>query len=128
MLSVDAAVARLPIVLVVDPVAASRLAMWRLLSPSFGVIEAPDARRAQESLTRRPDIAALVMQKELPDADGAEFVKSLVVARAAIASRAILVGRPVDSRAVLTSLAGWFFSRDIRKAGAVLREADRLVS
>jgi len=46
----------------------------------------------------------------------------------AVASRSILVTRPVDLRGVLTSLAGWFFSRDVRKSAALLREADRLCS
>ena len=56
VINLDVAVARLPIVLVVDPVAASRQTMWRLLSRSFGVLEAPDARRAREWLTCRPSI------------------------------------------------------------------------
>jgi response regulator RpfG family c-di-GMP phosphodiesterase len=128
MISLDAAVTRLPIVLVVDPVAASRQTMWRLLSRSFGVLEAPDARRARDWLTCRPTIDALVVQRELPDADGGEFVEGLVAARVAVASRIILVTRPVDLRGVLTSLTGWFFSRDVRKSAVLLREADRLVS
>ena len=128
MISLDAAVTRLPIVLVVDPVAASRHTMWRLLSRSFGVLEAPDARRARDWLTSRPNIDALVVQRELPDADGGEFVEGLVAARVAVASRVILVTRPVDTRTVLKSLTRWFFARDVKKAEALLREADRLVS
>jgi CheY-like chemotaxis protein len=128
MIRLDTAVARLPIVLVVDPVAASRQAMWRLLSRSFGVLEAPDARRAWERLARGPSIDAVVVQRELPDADGGEFVSSLVSARVDGASRSILVGRPVDQRGVLAELTGWFFSRDVRKADALRRQADRLVS
>jgi DNA-binding NtrC family response regulator len=128
MISLDAVATRLPIVLVVDPVAASRQAMWRSLSRSFGVLEAPDARHARDWLARRPNIDALVVQKELPDADSGEFVGSLLAARASVASRVILVSRPVDLRMVLKSLVGWFFSRDVRKAEALLREADRFVS
>jgi len=128
MISVDVAATRLPIVLVVDPVAASRQAMWRSLSRSFGVLEAHDARHARDWLARRPTIDALVVQKELPDTEGGEFVGSLLAARASVASRVILVSRPVDLRMVLKSLVGWFFSRDVRKAEALLREADRLVS
>ena len=128
VINLDAAVARLPIVLVVDPVAASRHTIWRMLSRSFGVLEASDARHARDWLTCRPNIDALVVQRELPDADGGEFVESLVAARVAVASRVILVTRPVDLQTVLKSLAGWFFSRDVRKTKALLREADRLVS
>ena len=40
MNGVDTAVSRLPIVLVVDPETPSRFTMWRLLSRSFGVLEA----------------------------------------------------------------------------------------
>jgi hypothetical protein len=43
MIGLDPTVARFPIVLVVDPVAASRFMMWRLLNGSFGVLEAEDA-------------------------------------------------------------------------------------
>jgi CheY-like chemotaxis protein len=128
MINLDATNRRLPIVLVVDPVAASRLVVWRVLSRSFGVLEAPDARRAWDRLDGRPDIDALVVQRELPHAHGSEFVQSLVSARVDVASRSILVTRPVDLRAVLTSLTSWFFSRDVRKADAMRREADRLVS
>jgi response regulator RpfG family c-di-GMP phosphodiesterase len=120
--------ARLPIVLVVDPVVASRHTMWRLLSRSFGVLEAPDARSASAWLTSRPNIDALVVQSELPDIYGSEFVESLALARLAVASRSILVARPVDLRTVVTSLAGWFLSRDDRRIGVLLRDADRLVS
>ena len=128
MLRIDAAVPRLPIVLVVDPVAASRHTMWRLLSRTVGVLEAPDAKRAREWLTFRPDIDAMVVQRELPDADASELMRDVATMRAAAAPRAIVVSRPVDLRAVLTSLAGWFFSRDARKAEALLRQADRLAS
>jgi response regulator RpfG family c-di-GMP phosphodiesterase len=119
---------RLPIVLVVDPVVASRHIMWRLLSRSFGVLEAPDARGASAWLTSRPNIDAVVVQRELPDIYGSEFVESLAAARLAVASRAILVARPVDLRTVVTSLAGWFLARDDRRAEVLLREADRFVS
>ena len=121
MINLDVAARRLPLVLVVDPVAASRHMVWRVLSRSFGVLEAPDARRARGWLTDRADIGALVVQRELPDAHGSEFVESLASARLDVASRSILVTRPVDVRAVLTSLAGWFFSRDVKKADAVHR-------
>jgi hypothetical protein len=121
MFSLDTSAARLPIVLVVDPVAASRFAMWRLLSGSFGVLEAPDARRARDWLTCRRDIDALVVQGGLPDAHGSELVLRLLTERVPAASRALVIARPVDVRRVVTTLAGWFFSRDAGKAQALLR-------
>jgi DNA-binding NtrC family response regulator len=127
MVVLDAVLTRLPIVLVVDPVVASRFAMWRALSHCFGVLEAPDARHARTWLTCGRNIDALIVQSELPDADGSEFVKSLVAEHVA-ASRALLVTRPVDLRMVVTRLAGWFVTRELRKAAALRREADRLVS
>ena len=126
MFSLDTAVARLPLVLVVDPVAASRLLIWRLLSRSFGVVEAADAQGARDWLASRPDIGALVVQAELAQADGSEFLKSL--STVSIASRILIVGKPVDVRQVATILAGWFFTRDTGKTLALLRAADRSVS
>jgi CheY-like chemotaxis protein len=111
MINVDVAARRLPLVLVVDPVAASRHMVWRVLSRSFGVLEAPDARRARDWLTDRADIDALIVQRELPDAHGTEFVESLVSEQLEVASRSILVTRPVDVRAVLMSLTSWFFAQ-----------------
>jgi DNA-binding NtrC family response regulator len=128
MIGLDAVAARLPVVLVVDPVAASRFTMWRLLSRYFGVLEAPDARRARDWLASRRGIDALIVQAELPDADGGAFVKSLVSSGVAVASRAILVKKTVDLRAVVTTLADWFFSRDGKKTMTLLRDAARLVS
>jgi response regulator RpfG family c-di-GMP phosphodiesterase len=128
MIGLDTTVARLPIVLIVDPIAASRFTMWRLLSRSFGVLEAEDARHACEWLDCRKSIDALIVQKELPDAYGGELVQSLLSARVTAASRVIIVERPIDFRSVVTRLADWFFSREARKADALLRAASRLVS
>jgi response regulator RpfG family c-di-GMP phosphodiesterase len=128
MIGLDTTVARLPIVLVVDPIAASRFTMWRLLNRSFGVLEAEDAKHAREWLDCRQSIDALVVQEDLPDAHGGEFVKGLLSARVVAASRAIVVERPIDFRSVVASLAGWFYSREVRKTDALLREASRLVS
>jgi hypothetical protein len=55
MISLDAAVTRLPIVLVVDPVAASRQAMWRLLNRSF----ARDIKKAQALLRQADRLVSL---------------------------------------------------------------------
>lgn len=128
MYSLDTATARLPVVLVVDPVASSRHTLWRLLSRFFGVIESPDAEGARDWLQRRPDIDALVVQDELPDARGGELVKSLADARVGAVSHAVVVTRPVDLRRVVQLLVGWFFSRDARRAGALMMEARRLAS
>ena len=128
MIALHAAEARLPLVLVVDPVAASRQKMWRLLSRSFGVLEAPDARRAYELLASRPDIDALIVQRDLPDGDGGDFVLDLVSVGAEVASRVVLVSKPVDLRTVLRSLAGWFFARDARKCDWLMKQAARLES
>jgi hypothetical protein len=128
MIGLDTTVARLPIVLVVDPIATSRFTMWRLLNRSFGVLEAEDARRACEWLDCRQSIDALVVQKELPDAHGGDLLNRLLAARVAAASRGILVERPIDFRLVVTRLAGWFLSRETRKTDALLRAASRLVS
>lgn len=119
---------RLPIVLVVDPEAASRFTLWRLLSPSLGVLEARDGRRARDWLRCGRRIDALVVQKALPDSDGSELVKSLLTARIAAASRAVIVTRPIDLHMVVTNMTSWFFSQDARRADALVREADRLVS
>jgi DNA-binding response OmpR family regulator len=65
--------------------------MWRLLSYSIGVLEAPDASHARHWLTSRRGIDALIVQRKLPDADGGDFLKSLAAAQVTAASRAILV-------------------------------------
>jgi len=128
MINLDVAVARLEVVLVVDPVAATRHTMWRLLNRFFGVIEACDAQGAREWLSTRPNIDALVVQADLPDARGGQLVKSLAGARVPAASRAVVVGRPADLRMVVTSLSRWFLLRDTRRAESLLREAQRLAS
>jgi DNA-binding NtrC family response regulator len=118
---------RPPLVLLVDPVVASRHGMWRGLSRSFGVLEAASVATAREWITRRPDIDALVVQDELPDGRGAELVHELATLRHPVASRAIVLTRPGDLRAVVAKLVGWFLARDGWLARKVLREADRLV-
>jgi response regulator RpfG family c-di-GMP phosphodiesterase len=119
-------VASLPIVLVVDPMTVSRFTMWRLLSQSLGVLEAPTAQRASQWLQCRPDIGALVVQTNLPDGDGDALVRSL--STTPMASRVIMVTTPVDFHTVANTLAGWFFPRDTRSASRLMRAADRLLS
>ncbi len=128
-MSLDTAVGRPPLVLLVDPVVASRHWMWRAMSRGFGVLEAGTARAAREWIDRRPDIDALVVQDELPDQRGVELVSDLERIRHPVASRSIvLTGSGGDVRAVLAKLASWFFARDAGLARALMREADRRIA
>jgi response regulator RpfG family c-di-GMP phosphodiesterase len=143
MMDVNAAFARPPLVLLVDPVVASRHWMWRAMSQAFGVIEAETARSARQWLARRPDIDALVVQDELPDQSGHELVCDLASQQYPVAARSIVIARPSpdwgriaqagltlvergDLRALLAKLASWFLARDAGLARALLREAERL--
>jgi response regulator RpfG family c-di-GMP phosphodiesterase len=145
MMNVNAAFARPPLVLLVDPVVASRHWMWRAMSQAFGVLEAGTARSARQWLARRPDIDALVVQDELPDGRGHELVGTLLSDRNPLAQRSIVLARPSpdwariaqagltliergDLRALLAKLASWFLVRDAGLARALMREADRLGS
>jgi hypothetical protein len=118
--------------------------MWRALSSAFGVLEASSARGARAWIDRRPDIDALIVENELPDAHGVDFVGDLANARHPVVSRAIVLARPSpdwarivqkqgatliergDLRAVISKLAGWFLARDARLVRALMREAERL--
>jgi hypothetical protein len=142
-MSLDTVVGRPPLVLLVDPVVASRHWMWRGMSRAFGVLEAGSVGAARDWMAQRPDIDALVVQDELPDGRGAELVRDLVTARHRVASHSIVLAGPGaewsrmtqlgmtlieqgDLRAILAKLAGWFLARDAWLARALLREADRL--
>jgi hypothetical protein len=143
MMNLDATVGRPPLVLLVDPVVATRHCMWRALNRVFGVLEAGSATAARAWIDHRPDIDALVVQDELPDQPGLELVHGLARERHPIAARSIVLARPNpkfggfvqanwtllelgDMRGVLSKLAGWFFPRDAGAAKTLLREADRL--
>jgi hypothetical protein len=137
----DATASRPPLVLLVDPILASRHSMWRVLSRGFGVIEAGSAAAARTWMDRRPDIDALVVEDDLPDQRGLDFVHGLARARHPIASRSIVLSRPNstspsallgatllergDLRGVLSKLATWILTRDAMLARALLREAER---
>ena len=125
------AASRPPLVLLVDPVVTSRHFMWRSLSRAFGVIEAPDAKGARDWIAQRPDIDALVVQDELPDASGVELVRDLAKESHPIAAHAIVLARPNadasafaaigaaivergDLRTLLAKLAAWFFPATAR--------------
>jgi len=141
-MSLETAVGRTPLVLLVDPIVASRHWMWRGMSRAFGVLEAGSVEAARDWMTQRPDIDALVVEDELPDGRGVELVRDLEASRHRVASRSIVLARPGaewtrmallgttlvergDLRAVLSKLAGWFLARDAWLARALLREADR---
>jgi hypothetical protein len=142
MMSLNAGGSRPPLVLLVDPVIPSRHWMWRSLSRAFGVLEAGDARGAREWMARRPDIDALVVEDDLPDERGMEFVRALASDENPIVSRSIVLARPSpdwarlahggatllergDPLAVVAKLASWFLARDAGLARALLRDAGR---
>jgi CheY-like chemotaxis protein len=128
MMTLNAGAGRPPLVLLVDPVVASRHWMWRSLSRAFGVLEARDARGARAWMAQRSDIDALVIENELPDERGLDLVRALASDRHPIASRSIVLAQASaeaarlahgatlvergDLRAVLAKLASWFLSRD----------------
>jgi hypothetical protein len=141
-MSLETAVGRPPLVLLVDPIVASRHWMWRGMNRAFGVLEAGSVGAARDWIARRPDIDALVVQDDLPDGHGGDLVRQLADERHPVASRAIVLARPGpewvriaqlgatlvergDLRAVLSKLAGWFLTRDAGLARALLREAGR---
>ena len=93
-MNVETAVGRPPLVLLVDPVVASRHWMWRGLSRAFGVLEAGSAGGARDWIARRPDIDALVVQDELPDGRGLELVEELASEHHPVVSRSIVLARP----------------------------------
>jgi hypothetical protein len=132
------AASRPPLVLLVDPVVASRHWMWRSLSRAFGVIEAPDAKGARDWIAQRPDIDALVVQDDLPDERGVELVCDLAKESHPIAAHAIVLARPNvdvsllaaagaaivergDLRTLLAKLAAWFFPVTARQPVPGLR-------
>jgi hypothetical protein len=115
---------RRPIVLLVDPLAAARFTLWRLLGPRFGVLEAASARKAREWLSVRADIDALVVYRELPDGDSEELLRALGSAR----MRAITTDREDDMREVVATLAHWFFVPHARLANGHRLEVDYVAS
>ena len=117
--------------------------MWRALSRAFGVLEASSADAARTWIARRPDIDALVIQDELPDQRGVEFVQDLVATRHPVARRAIVQAKMSpdgavvaqagltliergDLRAVSLKLASWLLVRDAGLTKALMREVERL--
>jgi hypothetical protein len=83
----------------------------------------------------------MVVQEELPDQNGVEFVRELATARHPIARRAIVQAKGVaregdasdvtllarnDLRGVSIKLAGWLLARDAGMIKALMREVERL--
>jgi response regulator RpfG family c-di-GMP phosphodiesterase len=142
MMNVDAATGRVPLVLVVDPVVSSRHTLWRTLHRAFGVLEADSAASARTWLARRPDIDALIVHGDLPDARGLDLAREIVDSSPA-GLRAVLVAAPVgdgdeapeipgltrfevgDLRGVVTRLASWLSPTESMLARALVRDADR---
>jgi hypothetical protein len=139
-MNVETAVGRPPLVLLVDPVVASRHWMWRGLSRAFGVLEAGTAEGARDWIARRPDIDALVVQDELPDGRGLELVSDLASEQHPVVSRSIVLARPGsewsrttlagatllergDLRAVIAKLATWFLQRESWLVRGAIRDA-----
>jgi response regulator RpfG family c-di-GMP phosphodiesterase len=142
-MNLETASGKAPLVLLVDPFVTSRHFMWRALNRTFGVIEAASAGAARKWIASRPDIDAIVVQDELPDQRGLEFVRELVHASHPIARRSIVLARPNpdwaaivqagltliergDLLALSAKLASWLLSRDAGLAKALMREAERL--
>ena len=129
---------RRALVLVVDPKPETRHGMWRLLSQTFGVIEAPNAVLAKNWLRERPDIDAIIVEDELPDSRGSDLVRELARCASPVADRAIVIasewrrvmlgGMVVvergDRRAILEKLTGWFSA----PSASYLKPADRYSS
>lgn len=117
------------LVLIVDPKVESRHWMWRMLNSAFGVIEAPNALSARQWIEERPDIDALIVEDELPDARGGELVRELAAESHPIARRSIVVasewrrvmlsGLEVvdrgDAKSIIEKLTKWFIAQQISK-------------
>ena len=113
---------RRALILVVDPQAATRHWMWRLLSRAFGVLEAQNAAAARRWIRERPDIDALIVEDDLPDMRGSELVRELASSDHPISRRSIVIasewrrvmlaGMNVvergDMQSILANLGQWF--------------------
>jgi response regulator RpfG family c-di-GMP phosphodiesterase len=143
MMNVGAAAGRLPLILLVDPVVASRHSLWRVLHRGFGVLEADSAASARTWMLRRPDIDAIVVHDDLPDERGIELAQELVtshpsVKRAYVLASAAAVDSaaplhsglthlpPGDLHGVVKRLVSWLSMRDAGLARSLLRDAERL--
>jgi response regulator RpfG family c-di-GMP phosphodiesterase len=121
---------RRALVLIVDPQAATRHWMWRLLSRAFGVLEAANAGAARRWIAERPDIDAIIVDDDLPDSRGSELVRELERSKHRIAGHAIVIasdwrrvmlgGMNVvdrgDVQSIVAKLATWFQVRDVAMA------------
>jgi DNA-binding NtrC family response regulator len=126
MMNVDAVAGRLPLVLVVDPLVASRHRLWRVLHRAFGVLEAEDLESARAWIGRRPNIDAILVHHSLPDGSGADLAREMGEAHHPAADRVLVMDDPEGLHGLLAKLAGWLSSRDAVGARTVLREAERM--
>lgn len=117
------------LVLIVDPKVETRHWMWRLLNQAFGVLEAPNASLARQWIAERPDIDALIVEDDLPDARGGDLVREFANRAHPIAAHSIVVasewrrvmlaGLTVvergDSKTIVDKLTTWFIAREIAR-------------
>ena len=120
---------RRALVLIVDPKVASRHWLWRLLNKAFGVVEAQNALSARRWIQERPDIDALVVDDDLPDSRGGEFVRELKQIAHPIADRSIVVASEWrramlaelnvvargDAESIVSKLTFWFCAGDLAR-------------
>lgn len=125
------------LILIVDSKVETRHWMWRLLSGSFGVLEAPDAASARRWIEERPDIDGLVIDDDLADERGADLVRDLVRDGNPITERTIVVasewrrvmlaGLNVVERGDVGDLVGmldrWFLPSETRAVARVAAAA-----
>jgi DNA-binding NtrC family response regulator len=126
MMNVDAVAGRLPLVLVVDPLVASRHRLWRVLHRAFGVLEAEDLASARAWISRRPGIDAVLVHQSLPDGSGSDLAREMSEARHPAADRVLVMDDPEGMHGLVARLASWVASRDSVGARTVLREAERM--
>jgi hypothetical protein len=145
MMNLDAAVGRLPLVLLVDSEVGTRHALWRTLHRAFGVLEADSIESAMAWLARRPDIDALVVRGDFADGAPEELAEEWVGSHLPAAKRPVIVASsgsearastaapqlthadPEDLRGIVAGLAAWLATHDKAGARILLRDADRLL-
>ena len=143
-MNLDAAVGRLPLVLLVDTEVGTRHALWRTLHRAFGVLEADSVESAMAWLARRPDIDALVVRGDFADEAPGELVEEWVNGHLPAARRPVVFASnagapatksapqvthadPEDLRGIVATLAAWLATHDRGSARVLLRDADRLL-
>ena len=145
MMNLDAAVGRLPLVLLVDSDVGTRHALWRTVHRAFGVLEADSIESAMTWLARRPDIDALVVRGDFADGMPEELAEEWVDSHLPAAKRPVILASsgsearasssppqvthadPEDLRGIVAGLASWLATLDKGSARVLLRDAERLL-